>query len=220
MDRLIREGFDIWWDTKINPGEEFMPILDEQLSKAKCIIVIWTKNSVTSEMVKHEARYGMTHRKLLPVMAQEAEIPKEFLTVSYLRLPLNKWNDDIEERYAKLFDALNIALGKTKKRGETQASVTMVKVKKRHKKLTIISSIIVTIFIEALLSTLQASGNLFPYTSSPPAIHELIIHSFLVLGLVFMAFDWLVTRIRETTPTTDVYQLPFSDNHSNKNDHK
>lgn len=50
--------------------DEFTQEIQRQLELARCIIVIWSINSITSRYVNAEALYGYNNNKLLPVMSR------------------------------------------------------------------------------------------------------------------------------------------------------
>jgi hypothetical protein len=86
-DALQREGWSVWWDPKILPGRTFDEVIDQELKRAKCVIVLWSKTSVTSQWVKEEANEGKRRRILIPVMIQDdVEIPLGFRFVHASRL--------------------------------------------------------------------------------------------------------------------------------------
>ena len=45
---LEREGWSVWWDPKIPPGKTFDEVVEKALERAKCVIVLWSRTSVTS----------------------------------------------------------------------------------------------------------------------------------------------------------------------------
>jgi TIR domain len=48
---LEAEGYDLWWDTDIAPGETYRGVMQRKLREAKCVIVVWSKNSADSRWV-------------------------------------------------------------------------------------------------------------------------------------------------------------------------
>ncbi len=76
---LEREGWSVWWDPKIPPGKTFDEVIEQALEQAKCIIVMWSKKSVTSRCVKAEAAEGNRRGMLVPALLEdEVKIPLEF----------------------------------------------------------------------------------------------------------------------------------------------
>ena len=65
------EGFDVWWDPEIPPGESFSRVIDQQLKESKCIVAVWSNSSIDSNWVQEEADDGMMRNTLIPVMIDE-----------------------------------------------------------------------------------------------------------------------------------------------------
>ena len=55
---LQREGWSVWWDARIPPGQSLDEVIDRALEAARCVIVMWSKKSVSSRWVKAEASEG------------------------------------------------------------------------------------------------------------------------------------------------------------------
>jgi tetratricopeptide (TPR) repeat protein len=66
-ERLIAEGFDLWWDTRISSGAEFSKEIEQQLNAAAIVVVAWSKASVESLWVADEASVGLTKGNLVPI---------------------------------------------------------------------------------------------------------------------------------------------------------
>ncbi|MGH8403544.1 MAG: toll/interleukin-1 receptor domain-containing protein, partial [Gammaproteobacteria bacterium] len=50
------QGWSVWWDPEISPGQEFDDQIDAELEAAGAVLVVWTPTSVTSRWVRGEAR--------------------------------------------------------------------------------------------------------------------------------------------------------------------
>ncbi len=55
---LVYEGYEVWWDIELLPGERFADEINEVISKAKLIVVLWTPEAIASDWVKAEATVG------------------------------------------------------------------------------------------------------------------------------------------------------------------
>ena len=55
---LEKNGWSVFWDRKIPPGKTFVHVIDEAITAAKCMVVVWTASSVESEWVGLEAAEG------------------------------------------------------------------------------------------------------------------------------------------------------------------
>lgn len=76
--RLEEEGWSVWWDRKIPPGQSFSKVLEEALNSAKCVVVLWSKASVASDWVQNEAAEGDRRGILVPAFIEETAPPFEF----------------------------------------------------------------------------------------------------------------------------------------------
>ena len=72
------QGWSVWWDRSLNPGQAWDDEIQKQADAAKCMVVVWTNASVASRWVKTEALEGLEKDILLPVQLDEVEIPISF----------------------------------------------------------------------------------------------------------------------------------------------
>ena len=52
---LERNGLTVWWDRRMVAGDKIHDVIDEQIEKAKAVIVLWSPISVKSDWVRGEA---------------------------------------------------------------------------------------------------------------------------------------------------------------------
>ena len=77
-DQLEQAGWAVWWDRDIPVGKDYDLIIDAELESARCVIVLWTKDSVLSRNVKDEANEALTREKLLPIQIGAVRPPMGF----------------------------------------------------------------------------------------------------------------------------------------------
>ena len=70
---LEAEGWSVWWDPEITPGEEFDALISRELESARSLVVVWTPNSVDSRWVRGEARDAADRGVLVPVRFAERQ---------------------------------------------------------------------------------------------------------------------------------------------------
>ena len=76
---LEREGWTVWWDRKIPASETFVDqMIERELSASRCVVVVWSLDSVQSRWVRAEAEEGLGRRALLPVKIDQVVIPVAF----------------------------------------------------------------------------------------------------------------------------------------------
>ena len=77
-DVLEQRGVSVWWDRKIPPGRTYDDVIEEALHGAKCVVVLWSAKSVTSDWVKTEAAEAAQKDALVPARIEEVDLPLEF----------------------------------------------------------------------------------------------------------------------------------------------
>ena len=83
---LSSEGWKVWWDRKIPPGCTFDDVIDEAINAAKCVIVLWSEKSVSSNWVRNEAAEGNRRGILIPVLIDNVIIPLAFRHIEAAKL--------------------------------------------------------------------------------------------------------------------------------------
>ncbi len=92
---LEADGFNVWWDPEILPGESFSKVIDTKLKDSACIIAVWSKSSIHSNWVQEEADDGMMRNTLIPVMIDEIDLPRGFKRLQ--TADLRNWQGDVDE---------------------------------------------------------------------------------------------------------------------------
>ena len=75
---FMAEGWSVWWDRKIIPGQTFDEAIERELEHAKSVVVLWSSHSITSEWVKNEAAVASERGVLLPAAIENVKLPLEF----------------------------------------------------------------------------------------------------------------------------------------------
>jgi hypothetical protein len=75
---LEKSGWSVWWDRKIPPGKTFSSVIEAEIEAAKCVVVLWSEDSIESDWVQNEASEGARKRILVPALIDEVKIPFEF----------------------------------------------------------------------------------------------------------------------------------------------
>jgi len=114
---LISEGYSVWWDIELLPGDKFADEINMVLKDAKLIVVLWTPESIRSNWVKSEATVGLRNDTLLPVDLRETEIPVPFNTLHSLDLTSWFLNQD-KGKLNALADAVSRRIGPSRKTPE------------------------------------------------------------------------------------------------------
>ena len=75
---LEAQGWSVFWDRQILPGQSWSTLIEEKLTSAKAVVVVWSRASVQSEWVKAEAMAARERGILVPVRIDAAPIPLPF----------------------------------------------------------------------------------------------------------------------------------------------
>lgn len=98
---LQNYGWDVWWDQQIPIGKTFDKMINEAISNTKCVIVIWSKNSVESNWVKEEASIGSKKNMLVPVLIDRVPLPLGFSRLEAANLV--GWQGELDHSDFELF---------------------------------------------------------------------------------------------------------------------
>ena len=96
---LEAEGFDVWWDQHLLPGDHWRETLTERLTNAACVIVLWSKLSVGAEgrFVHDEARRAQRRGAYVPVRLEDVEPPLGFGEIQSIKLI--GWRADADRQH-------------------------------------------------------------------------------------------------------------------------
>jgi tetratricopeptide (TPR) repeat protein len=79
---LDERGVRVWWDRELVAGDHWPLVLEVKLRRAQRVIVLWSRSSVRSEFVKHEAQKALHLNKLVPILIDaDCTVPNGFDTV-------------------------------------------------------------------------------------------------------------------------------------------
>ncbi len=110
---LTGQGWSVWWDRQIPFGKTFDKVIEDNLARAKCVIVLWTKHSVESHWVRAEASDGVSRELLLPVVLEkDLKLPLEFQMVQAANLV--DWSPDKpHEEFQRMLKSIESLLNAT-----------------------------------------------------------------------------------------------------------
>jgi len=75
VDLLQEAGWSVWWDTRLNVGEQWDVTIEQEITSAGCVVVVWSPESIGSYWVREEARVGRERGVLIPVLIQGVSPP-------------------------------------------------------------------------------------------------------------------------------------------------
>jgi hypothetical protein len=80
-DALEIQGYDVFWDAEIPPGQKFDTYIFSQLEQSDAVVVLWSRHSIASDYVKEEADYAKTNSVLVPLRIDETSLPFGFARI-------------------------------------------------------------------------------------------------------------------------------------------
>lgn len=102
---LEKEGFSVWWDRTLIPGEQFAETIDREIQSAACVVVVWSESSVASQWVKNEALDGMDRGVLVPILLDRVRLPVPFK--QHQIVDFTNWPRNVDtEQYQSVVDAI------------------------------------------------------------------------------------------------------------------
>ncbi|HEY0370562.1 MAG TPA: TIR domain-containing protein [Thermoanaerobaculia bacterium] len=75
---MTERGWSVWWDRQIHVGSSFSEVIERELGKAKCVLVLWSQHSLASDWVQNEAAEALHRKSLVPVRIEDVRPPLEF----------------------------------------------------------------------------------------------------------------------------------------------
>jgi TolB-like protein len=110
---LEAQGWSVWWDPSIAPGEEFDRLIADELRRARAVVVVWTPTSVESRWVRGEARDGADRGILIPLRFEQATLPID--TRALHTIDLDAWDGTPDSPLLQPFlQAIAARLGSTR----------------------------------------------------------------------------------------------------------
>jgi hypothetical protein len=115
IERLVEvvaaQGWSVFWDPKIVPGEtNWDMLLERKLKAAKCVLVAWSELAATSHYVRTEAHHGRS-RDILVAVTIDGTVPATFALAQ--TVDLTSWSggaDDI--RIAGVLEGIARLIGR------------------------------------------------------------------------------------------------------------
>ncbi|WP_395644993.1 TIR domain-containing protein [Terricaulis sp.] len=89
VEHLRAAGLEVWWDEGIQPSTSWRAEIAKQLNGAKCVVAVWTTDSVDPEQggwVMEEATHGQARKVLAPVRLDLVAPPLGFGETQYADL--------------------------------------------------------------------------------------------------------------------------------------
>jgi TolB-like protein len=83
-------GFDVWWDGRLEGGENYLQTTEAALETAGCVVVLWSATAVQSHWVRDEAQRGRERGCLVPLTLDGTIAPLGFR--QFQLLDISRWD--------------------------------------------------------------------------------------------------------------------------------
>lgn len=130
-DALEAAGYGVFWDQSTPAGQDWDSWIREQLLGARLVVALWTRASVASPNVRHEAIIAREQDKLLPIMADDltpTDFPMGLFMVQVLMI--GRSAREFEEVRQRFLDEVRARIGGP---GAMTAAVPVRKRKRRRR---------------------------------------------------------------------------------------
>jgi hypothetical protein len=77
-EALKQHGWSVFWDCDITYGKGWRDVLLTEVKSARCVVVVWSSNSIMSDYVLDEAEEGKRREVLVPVRIEDVPLPLGF----------------------------------------------------------------------------------------------------------------------------------------------
>src|SRR5262245_52701826 len=106
-------GISVFWDQETPAGADWATWIREKLRGSKAAVVLWSKESIKSPNVRHEAIVARDAGKLVPVMIETLS-PSDFPMGLYLvqGVQLQDWRNSNSGGFARLIAEVEARLGR------------------------------------------------------------------------------------------------------------
>src|SRR6266568_2658316 len=98
---LRSQEWEVWWDQEILPGQNWDDEITRNLSRARCIVVLWSQACARSEWIEDETLNGLGSDILVPVLLDDAPLPWVYRRIQAISLKM--WNGDAADAVFQSF---------------------------------------------------------------------------------------------------------------------
>ena len=171
-DALAEAGYDIFWDQEIPAGTDWDSWIRERLTGSRLAIVLWSKVSVASPNVRHEAIIARDAGGLLPLMVDDLA-PTDFPMGLFLvqAMKIGRTQREFNAARAKLLEEVRARIGEPGSGSDTPPTRTPKGPSKRRKRL-VIGAGIAAVALAALLVFFWPTISFMIDPDKPPVAAE------------------------------------------------
>jgi len=118
VNALEREGWTVWWDRNTAASDVFDGTIHRELESSRCVVVVWSIDSVKSHWVRDEAETGREMNVLIPVRIDAVTLPLGFKLIQ--AVDLVGWTGySTNAEYQHLVQSIEEKIGKGQHKAES-----------------------------------------------------------------------------------------------------
>ncbi len=104
-------GWSVWWDRDIPAGKAYDDWIEDELDRARCVVVLWSRRSVRKRWVRTEAEEGISRDVLVPILLEDdIKIPLAYRRIQ--AASLRTWDGDPNSAaFQKIVASVSLILG-------------------------------------------------------------------------------------------------------------
>ncbi len=145
-EALEKRGRSVWWDRELLAGQKFTEVIAKELEDSKCILVLWSEESVQGGWVLDEAREGANMGKLIPVLIDAVDPPLGFRQIH--STDLTNWDSGFpHEEFKRVLRAVKNIVGEAQGERTDEEHPEEVEVAPPKSKTNIAATLIVSIIV-------------------------------------------------------------------------
>jgi len=110
-ERLENIGWSVWWDWQVPAGQTWSDMIEQSLTSMRCMVVLWSMDSIDSDWVKEIAEKGRAQCKLIAALIDDVKPPIGFSAIQSANLIGWDGTQDFPG-FGNLIEALETQLGK------------------------------------------------------------------------------------------------------------
>ena len=215
---LETAGHEVWWDRRLDGGEEFSEEIEAALEKSDAVVVAWSKESIRSRWVRDEAGVGGDRGRLVPVSIDGSLPPMGFR--QFHTVDLTGWKAAKRDvRTAELLRSVERRLQGKEELPPTSRTAKLP----RPARVLAKPSVIVAAMLAFVLATagayfylkgdqsssaLKPTIGVLPFTSSDAELRQLGLQARDSIGHTFSQ-SGVPVRLMDSAPQADRYPADF-----------
>ncbi|NOQ34544.1 MAG: TIR domain-containing protein [Methylococcaceae bacterium] len=105
-------GYHVWWDSYIQGGTSFTQEIEKALAECYAVVVLWSGKSKDSLYVQNEAHFANNHKKQIPLIIEDIDLPLQVLSLHVIKL--FNWKGSVKaDEFVRIVEAIEIVKKKS-----------------------------------------------------------------------------------------------------------